>query len=137
MSQNQRLYIRHALAAAIKLHDEAYDFTEIVRGLNLSLTNCQTTERHQHHESDKPALFDMARSGLGIQMVRSMLSAAECRSNSIECKRLAREALSLPIRMAWSNMARTWMALAAQTDRIEELLRERRTHILSKYHYLS
>jgi hypothetical protein len=44
-------------------HYEAYNFTETVRRLNLSLTNCQTTERHQH-QSDKPALFDMARSGL-------------------------------------------------------------------------
>jgi hypothetical protein len=35
----------------------------------------------------------------------------------------------MPIRMAWANMARTWMVLAAQTDRIEELLRERRTHM--------
>jgi hypothetical protein len=72
----------------------------------------------------------MARSGLGIQMVRSMLSAAECRSNSIECKHLARESLSPSIRVAWANMARTWMVLAAQTDGIEELLGERRTHIL-------
>jgi hypothetical protein len=58
-----------------------------------------------------------------------MLSAAECRSNSIECKRLARESLSPSIKMAWADMARTWAALAAKTDRIEELLRERRTHI--------
>jgi hypothetical protein len=58
-----------------------------------------------------------------------MLSAAECRSNSKECERMAREALSRPIVAAWANMARTWMVLAAQTDRIEELLRERRTHM--------
>jgi hypothetical protein len=39
--------------------------------------------------------------------------------------------VSLPVDQdGMANMARTWMALAAQTDRIEELLRERRTHIL-------
>jgi hypothetical protein len=58
-----------------------------------------------------------------------MLSAAECRSNSKECERLAREALSPPIKMAWADMARTWAALADKTDRIENLLREHRTHM--------
>ena len=59
----------------------------------------------------------------------SMLSATECRSNSLECERMAREALSRPIVSAWSNMARTWLALANQTDHIEKLLRENRTHM--------
>jgi len=59
----------------------------------------------------------------------SMLSAAECRSNSVECERLAREALSSPIRMAWADMARTWTTLADKTDRIENLLREHRTRL--------
>ena len=58
-----------------------------------------------------------------------MLSATECPSNSKECERLARKALSTPIRMAWANMARAWRALANQTDHIENLLREHRTHM--------
>jgi hypothetical protein len=72
------------------------------------------------------------RIGLGIpigQTVWPMLSATECRSNSKECERLAREALSPLIRTAWANMARTWIVLAKQTDHIENLLREHRTHI--------
>jgi hypothetical protein len=64
-----------------------------------------------------------------MHTVWSMLSARECRSNSKECERLAREALSPPIRTAWANMARTWRSLANQTDHIENLLRERRTHM--------
>jgi hypothetical protein len=59
----------------------------------------------------------------------SMLSATECRSNAIECERMAREALSMPIKMAWADMAQTWAALADKTDRIENLLREHRTHM--------
>jgi hypothetical protein len=58
-----------------------------------------------------------------------MLSATECRSNSIECERMAREARSSPIRTALAKMARDWIALADQTDHIEDLLREHRTHI--------
>jgi hypothetical protein len=58
-----------------------------------------------------------------------MLSAAECRSNSEECERMAREALFPLIRTAWAKMARTWGALADQTDHIENLLREHRTHV--------
>jgi hypothetical protein len=63
------------------------------------------------------------------QTARPLLSAAECRSNSVECERLAREALSRQIGAAWANMARTWLALANQTDHIENLLREHRTHM--------
>ncbi len=62
-------------------------------------------------------------------MVWPMLSATECRSNSTECERMAREALSMPIKMAWADMARTWAALADKTDRIENLLREHRSHL--------
>jgi hypothetical protein len=53
----------------------------------------------------------------------------ECRSNSKECERLAREALFPLIRKAWTNMARTWIVLADKTDHIENLLREHRTHM--------
>jgi hypothetical protein len=58
-----------------------------------------------------------------------MLSATECRSNSIECARLAREASTPPIRSAWANMARNWIVLADQIDRIENFLRVPRTLI--------
>jgi hypothetical protein len=58
-----------------------------------------------------------------------MLSAMECRSKSEECERLAHEALSLEIRTAWAKMARTWALLADQTDHIENLLKEHRTHM--------
>jgi len=52
------------------------------------------------------------------QTALRMLPAAECRSNSVECERLAREALSSPIRMAWADMARTWTVLADKTATI-------------------
>ena len=58
-----------------------------------------------------------------------MLSATECRSNSIECERLAREASTPPVKTAWANMARTWIALGDQIDRIENFLRAHRTHM--------
>ena len=99
------------------------------------------TPTPQKGQSDKTALFklepvsDMAL--LTKQMDwPSMLSAKECRSNSKECERLAREALSLSIKMAWANMARTWIALADQTDHVENLLRAPHAHALIKlYHY--
>jgi len=86
-------------------------------------------------------LFVLAKNAVGLnshkkegtfqigQTMWSMLSATECRSNSKECERLAREALSRPIVAAWANMARTWLVLANQTDHIEKLLRENRTHM--------
>jgi hypothetical protein len=55
-----------------------------------------------------------------------MISAMDCRANSQECGRLAREAATPSIRTGWTNMARTWIVLAGQIDRIEILIKERR-----------
>jgi hypothetical protein len=42
---------------------------------------------------------------------------------------MAREARTPPLRTALAKMARAWIALADQTDHIENLLREHRTHM--------
>jgi hypothetical protein len=83
----------------------------------------------QNGESDKTALFKLEPVSDMALLTKSMLSVMECQDNSIECERLAREALSLPIKTAWAKMARTWIALADQTDHVENLLREHRTHM--------
>lgn len=50
-----------------------------------------------------------------------MIAPSECRKNAQECTRLAREAETSPRRTVLANMARTWEALAGQTERLEAL----------------
>jgi len=52
-----------------------------------------------------------------------MLSAMECRANSKECRRMARDAAAPSITTAWADMAQTWILLAGQMDRIEDLVK--------------
>ena len=55
-----------------------------------------------------------------------MLSGMECRANSTECGRKAREEATLPISTLLANMALTWKTLAGQMDRLEDLLKAHR-----------
>jgi hypothetical protein len=50
-----------------------------------------------------------------------MISSGECRAKAEECVRLACEAQPREIRVALSNMERTWVMLADQRDRLEAL----------------
>jgi len=68
-----------------------------------------------------------------------MLSAMQCRANSVKCVRMAREAAAPQIRAVWTNMARTWTTLAAQTDHIEKITKREppACSSIKLYHYRS
>jgi len=53
-----------------------------------------------------------------------MISAAECRANANACLRRAQGAERAKLKATLLTMARTWTALAVQTERLEELLKE-------------
>jgi len=55
----------------------------------------------------------------------SITGAGECRNNAKECLRRARATRDSTLKAALLSMARTWTALAVQTERMHEMLRTR------------
>ena len=49
-----------------------------------------------------------------------MADAHECRRQAAECRRLSRTNVTLESETIMSNMARSWVALANQLDRLDE-----------------
>jgi hypothetical protein len=52
-------------------------------------------------------------------------SATECRRNAAECMRSASMEVDTKVKAQLLSLARTWTALAVQTERLEEMLKER------------
>jgi hypothetical protein len=62
---------------------------------------------------------------LGSALEATVTSAAECRSNAAECMRSARMEVDTKVKAQLLSLARTWTALAVQTERLEQMLKER------------
>jgi hypothetical protein len=56
--------------------------------------------------------------------VTSVIRAVDCRRNADECLRRAQAATSSKLKGHLLSMGRTWMALAVQIERLEQMLDE-------------
>jgi hypothetical protein len=54
----------------------------------------------------------------------AVTGGAECRGNAAECMRLSQMATDTKLKAHLLSMARTWTALAIQTERLEAMLKE-------------